>query len=156
MNDLITRNRRALVSELYEYLNHYEFATAATMVVSRTTDNYSAHWQDVRRTFPDFSLEALDIIVEDERIMVHSLFSGTHLGVAKLAHHGTLLVGTQPTGRTVSVSHIHVYQSVAGRLLELYAVRDDERLYQQLRLLPTTNEATLESIFEEDLIFLAK
>lgn len=155
MNHLITRNRRALVSELYEYLNHYEFATAATLVVSRTTDNYLVHWQDVRRTFPDFSLEPLGIIIEDERIVVHSLFSGTHLGVATLAHHGTPLVGAQLTGRTVSVSHIHVYQSVAGRLLELYALRDDESLCQQLGLLPQVTNKAPRPTREEELISLA-
>jgi predicted ester cyclase len=156
MSNYILRNRRALVEQLYEYLNHYEFATAATMVVSRTTDNYLFHWQDVRKTFPDFSLELLDII-QDERIVVHSLFSGTHRGIAKLPHHGDLLVGAKSTGRTVSVSQMHVYQVVASKLIELYVVRDDVSLYQQLRLLPNANEETLEPIPEsEDFAFSAR
>jgi predicted ester cyclase len=140
MNNHILRNRKAIVELLYDYLNLYDFATAATMVVSRNTDNYFLHWQDVRRTFPDFRLEPLDITIQDERIVVHSLFSGTHLGMAKLPHHGDVLVGIKPTDRTVSVSQMHAYQIVASKLIELYAVRDDVSLYQQLKLLPSTNE----------------
>jgi predicted ester cyclase len=156
MSNHILRNRRALTQQLYDYLNRYDFETAATMVVSRNTDNYFFHWQDVRRTFPDFRLEPLDITIEDERIVVHSLFSGTHLGVAKLPHHGDLLVGAKATGRTVSMSQIHVYQVVASKLIELYVVRDDSSLYQQLRLLPNTN-GNLEPIPQgEDFAFLAK
>jgi predicted ester cyclase len=155
MSNHILRNRKAITQQLYDYLNRYDFATAATMVVSRTTDNYLLHWQDVRKTFPDFKLEPLDITIQDERIVVHSLFSGTHRGVAKLAHHGSLLVGAKPTGRTVSVSQIHVYQVVVGRLLELYAVRDDESLYQQLKLFSSVDRV-LEATVEEDLIFLAR
>lgn len=149
MSNHILRNRRALIEQLYDYLNCYDFATAATMVVSRHTDNYLFHWQDVRKTFPDFRLEPLDIIIQDERIVVHSLFSGTHRGVAKLPHHGDLLVGAKATGRTVSVSQMHVYQIVASKLIELYIVRDDVSLYQQLRLLPNANE-TLEPAPEVD------
>jgi predicted ester cyclase len=155
MSNHILRNRKAITQQLYDYLNRYDFATAATMVVSRTTDNYLLHWQDVRKTFPDFKLEPLDITIQDERIVVHSLFSGTHRGVAKLAHHGSLLVGAKPTGRTVSVSQIHVYQVVVGRFLELYAVRDDESLYQQLKLFSSVDRV-LEATVEEDLIFLAR
>jgi predicted ester cyclase len=144
MSNYILRNRKVLVTQLYDYLNHYDFATAAMIVVSRNTGNYLAYWQDVRRTFPDFSLEPLEIIAEDEWVVVHSLFSGTHRGTAKLPHHGGLLVNAKPTGRTVSVSQIHVYQMVAGKLLELYVVRDDLSLYQQLRLLPNPTEESLE------------
>jgi predicted ester cyclase len=155
MSNHILRNRKALVSQLYEYLNKYDFGAAATMVVSRNTDNYLFHWQDVRRTFPDFKLEPLDITIQDERIVVHSLFSGTHLGVAKLPHHGDLLIGAKSTGRTVSVSQMHVYQIVTSKLIELYVVRDDSSLYQQLRFLPNMNE-TLEATLEEDLLLLVK
>jgi predicted ester cyclase len=141
MNSVINRNRKALVTQLYELLNRYDFATAATMVVvSRNTQDYLKHWQDVKRTFPDVRLEPLDIIVEGDWIVVHSLFSGTHRGTAKLAHHGGLLVDAKPTGRTVSVAQMHVYQVLAGKLIELYAVRDDLSLYQQLRLLPNVSE----------------
>jgi predicted ester cyclase len=155
MSNHILRNRRALTQQLYEYLNKYDFGAAATMVVSRNTDNYLFHWQDVRRTFPDFKLEPLDITIQDERIVVHSLFSGTHLGVAKLPHHGDLLIGAKSTGRTVSVSQMHVYQIVTSKLIELYVVRDDSSLYQQLRFLPNMNE-TLEATLEEDLLLLVK
>jgi predicted ester cyclase len=157
MTTLTIRNRKALVTQLYDYLNQYNFATAATMVVSRHSDSYLAHWQDVRRTFPDFSLEPLDIIAEDEWVVVHSLFSGTHRGRAKLLHHGGLLLGAKPTGRTVSVSQMHVYQIVASKLIELYSVRDDSSLYQQLRILPNINEGTLEAVTQgEDFAFLAR
>jgi predicted ester cyclase len=156
MNNHILRNRRALVEQFYDYLNHYDFEAAATIVVSRHTDNYLVLWQDVQRTFPGFRLEPLDITLQDERIVVHSLFSGTHRGIAKLPHHGELLIGVKPTGRTVSVSQMHVYQIVASKLIELYVVRDDSSLYQQLRLLPNANE-TLERILEsEDFAFPTK
>jgi predicted ester cyclase len=157
MSNHILRNRKALVSQLYDYLNKYDFATAAMLVLSRKTDNYLAHWQDVRKTFPDFSIEPLDIIAEDEWIVVHSLFSGTHRGVATLSHHGSLLVGAKPKGRTISVSQIHVYQVVAGKLLELNVVRDDVSLYQQLRLLPPPQSESLEPVPEgEDFAFVAR
>lgn len=160
MGNHILRNRRALVEQLYDYLNHYDFGAAATMVISRNTDNYLFHWQDVRRTFPDFRLELLDIIIQDEWIAVRSLFSGTHRGTAKLLHHGGLLLGVKPTGRTVSVGQMHVYQVVAGKLLELYVIRDDISLYQQLRLLPQleTLQASSEMLepVPEDFTFLAR
>jgi predicted ester cyclase len=148
MSNLILRNRKALVSQLYDYLNRYDFETAAALVLSRNTNDYLAHWQDVRKTFPDMSVEPLEMIADDERIVVRSLFSGTHRGIATLPHHGSLLVGAKATGRAVSVSQIHIYQVVASKLVELHVVRDDSSLYQQLKLLPNSLLEKLERVTE--------
>jgi predicted ester cyclase len=145
MNGLTTRNRKALVAQLYEMLNRYEFTTAATLITPPTAEMCLTYWLDLQRTFPDMSLEPLTLIAEDEWIAVHFLFRGTHCGVAKLPHHGKLLVGAEPTGRTVAVEQVCVYQAVAGKLRELYSVRDDLSLYQQLSLLPSFDEESLKT-----------
>jgi predicted ester cyclase len=145
VNTLLIRNRKALITQLHDCLNRYDFATAATMVASKHSGDYVNHWQDIRRTFPDFKVEALDIIIENKWIVVNALFSGTHRGVAKLPHNGSLLVNAKATGRTVTVPQMYVYQIVASKLLEFYALRDDESLYQQLRLLPQLKSERLEA-----------
>ncbi len=60
----------------------------------------------------------------------------------------------------MSVAQMHVYQVVAGKLLELYALRDDVSFYQQLRLLPQhkTLQASNEMLepVPEDFAFVAR
>ena len=141
MNGLSSRNRKALAAQLYETLNRYEFVTAATMVTQ--PESYLTTWLDVRQTFPDMRLEPLDSIADDTWIAVFSVFHGTHHGTATLPHHGTSLVGAKPTGKTVSVQQVSVYQAVAGKLSECYTLCDTLSLYQQLGFAPDFMGETL-------------
>jgi predicted ester cyclase len=140
---LLLRNRKAIIAQLHGVLNRHNFDAAAQMFVERERglgvrserQEYLKVWQDLHRTFPDMALDTLDTVAEDDWIVTHCLFSGTHRGVAKLPHHNGVLLGVTPTRRLVAIREVHFYRVANGKIAEHYAYTDDVALMRQLGLL---------------------
>jgi predicted ester cyclase len=91
---------------------------------------------DILKTFPDVRMDIDDLIADDRRVVVRCTMSGTHRGVGELPVNGGMLLGVQPTGKSIAVQHIHIYHVVDGKIAEHWATRDDLGMMQQLGLLP--------------------
>jgi predicted ester cyclase len=140
---LLLRNRKTLIAQLHDMLNRHDLNAVAQMFVERERglgvhserQEYLKHWQDIYRAFPDMALDTLDVIAEEDWIVTHCLFSGTHRGVAKQPHHNGVLLGVPPTGRLIALREIHFYRIANGKIAKHYAHTDDVALLRQLGLL---------------------
>ena len=90
---------------------------------------------DILNTFPDVQTKILEIWEDGDWVIARCQFSGTHKGIAKMPHHGGLLVGKPPTNKSFSVQHIRMYKVVDGKITARQAVRDDLLMYQQLGII---------------------
>jgi predicted ester cyclase len=140
---LILRNHKTFIAQVHDALNRHDFQTAVQAFEARERglgvrskrQEYLKRWQDIHGTFPDMALNTLETIAEDDWIVTHCLFSGTHLGVAKLPHYNGTLLGVAPTGRLVAIREVHFYRFADGKIAEHYAHTDDVALLRQLGLL---------------------
>lgn len=84
--------------------------------------------QGLRTAFPDLHFEIHDILAEGDIVAFRSTMTGTHAGVFGLG------AGPQvpPTGRRVSVPHMHFVRIVNGKAVDLWHQWNVQMLLQQL------------------------
>lgn len=79
-----------------------------------------------RDSFPDFRMEIIDLIADDEKVAAHFRCSGTHLGEWR---------GHRPSGRRFSdVDEIYIYRVRGGKLAAATGVEDNPARMPQLGL----------------------
>jgi len=102
-----------------------------------TRDDIRAVLNDIENTFGDASLEPLDVVAEGDWLVVRAMLTGTHTGTGRhpYVHYG-LLFGVPPTGKRISVQHIHMFRFRDGQVVEHWATRDDVEMMRQLDLMP--------------------
>jgi predicted ester cyclase len=90
---------------------------------------------DIINTFPDLTMEPLEVVAQGDWVVGRYWFTGTHKGMAihPYVHYG-LLVGVQPTNKMMRVQHIHMFRFDNGKIVEHQATRDDVAMVQQLGL----------------------
>jgi predicted ester cyclase len=77
-----------------------------------------------REAFPDFRMEIVDLIAEDDRVVAHFKCSGTHRGEWR---------GRAPTGkRFEGIDEIYIFRVEGGRLRGAVALEDNLSRMQQL------------------------
>ena len=78
------------------------------------------NWQrGERAAFPDKVFTIEHVIAEDDKVMLHWIVRGTHLGEIRTPA-GTV----QPTGKTVSITGMAIYQVTDGRIIEEWNSHD--------------------------------
>jgi len=77
--------------------------------------------------FPGYQVIPEDIIVENDKAVVRAVFKGTHKGE---------LMGIAPTGKTVAVPCIVIYQVADGKISNNWYSLDRMALLEQLGALP--------------------
>jgi steroid delta-isomerase-like uncharacterized protein len=80
----------------------------------------------VRVGFSDAHYEIEDMIAEGDRVACRITLTGTHDGMFQ---------GAPPTGKQLTMDHVHWHRLANGKLVERWAVRDDLGAAQQLGLL---------------------
>ena len=98
-------------------------------------------YESLYAAFPDYHWEIQALFGEGDWVVVQVLMTGTHLGVPALPVLGGLMHQANPTGKSVSVLNIHIYQMQDGLIAKHSAVRDDLGMMQQMGLLPKTQHA---------------
>jgi predicted ester cyclase len=79
-----------------------------------------------RASFPDFTMEIVDLVADSEKVAAHFRCSGTHLGER---------MGHPPTGRRFrDVDEIYIFRVVGGKLTGAFGVEDNMRRMRQLGL----------------------
>jgi predicted ester cyclase len=86
-----------------------------------------------RAGLPDFRATVLHQVAEDDLVITHKAFHGTHTGE---------LMGIPPTGREVEILVMDVVRVADGRIVEHWGVVDRLGLLQQLGALPQPEAAT--------------
>jgi predicted ester cyclase len=78
--------------------------------------------------FPDYKLDAEDVIVEDDKFVLRATFRGVHRGDFQ---------GMAPTGREVSIPIFVIYRVDRDKIVEHWMSADQLGLMQQLGAVPT-------------------
>ena len=79
-----------------------------------------------RAAFPDFSMEIVDLVAEEEKVAAHFRCSGTHLGE---------WMGRPPSGRRFQdVDEIYIFRVRDGKLTDATGVEDNLSRMRQLGL----------------------
>ncbi len=89
--------------------------------------NFATHLKEVitmlRTAFPDLHFEIHAMLAEGELVAFRSTMTGTHRGPFQ---------GLSPTGKQVSVAHMHFVHLVNGKTSDLWHVWDTAGLMRQL------------------------
>ncbi len=76
-----------------------------------------------RTAFPDIHFAMDEIIGEDDTVVVHYTYRGTHLGV---------IAGTEPSGRSITITGILIAHLLSGRIQDALSVFDTAELMKQI------------------------
>ena len=77
----------------------------------------------LRTAFPDLHFEIHELLAEGEIVAFRSTMTGTHLGPFQ---------GLPPTGKPISVAHMHFVRLLDGKTTDLWHVWDVAGLMRQL------------------------
>ncbi len=91
---------------------------------------------DIIHTFPDVNLVTMNMFADGDWVITRDIFKGTFKNKATVPHHGGLVMINEPTGKSFSVQHIHMFKIENNLISEHYACRDDIEMYQQSGVLP--------------------
>lgn len=95
-----------------------------------------AIFTDILTTFPDLDFPVDELVASGDTVVARCRFAGTHRGVGKLPINGAMMIDVPPTGKAMSVQHIHWYTLADGLIVAHRACRDDIAMMRQLDLLP--------------------
>jgi len=146
--DQVAANKAAAVRVLEEGFNRGDLAILPDLVGAATIDrqhpeepDFVAHLGAVitamRTAFPDLHFAVDAVIGEGNWVAMHSVMTGTHLGPlqAPLLPPGAPSP-IPPTGKGISVPHMHMIRLEDGRGVELFHLMDTVAMLRQLGLLP--------------------
>lgn len=80
-----------------------------------------------RTAFPDMKATIDDLLVDGDKVVVRSTFSGTHKGS---------FMELAPTGKQMSVHAIDIVRFANGKVVEHWGVTDQMSMMQQLGAIP--------------------
>lgn len=134
-------NRARTLLVLDRAFNQGDTSVFDTHVAPRGSDHQEAPGSDfrahlgavvrqLRSAFPDLHFEVHHALSEGEIVAFHSTMTGTHTGVLNLGP----LQGVAPTGRRVSVRHMHFLRWEDGQNTDLWHLMDVPGLLRQLGL----------------------
>ncbi|MGC4193074.1 MAG: ester cyclase [Thermomicrobiales bacterium] len=144
----IAANKAAAVRVLEEGFNQGNLSILPELVGAGATDHQHPDEADfvahlgaaiaaMRTAFPDLHF-AVDVVIgEGDWVAMHSVMTGTHLGPLRaplLPPGGPPMI--PPTGKAISVPHMHMIRTQAGRGVELFHLMDTFALMRQLGVLP--------------------
>jgi len=93
-----------------------------------TLKRHVAEWLD---SFPDLSFSVEQMIAEADQVVSQIVMRGTHTGA---------WLGVAPTGKQVSLRMITIHRIAGGKIVEDWVLVESLGFFQQLGLLPTTQE----------------
>ena len=139
----VTEQTRATLEAIHRTVKANGFLAQADFFAERhinygfpsTREQTRAVLQDIVETFPNIVLEPIQVMYDGEWAIGQYWCIGTHKGVARhpFVHHG-LLAGVKPTGRSMRVSHVHIFRIQRGQITEHGGTRDDVAMARQLGL----------------------
>lgn len=96
-----------------------------------TRQEYAQSIRNRVEEFPDYTVTILDMLAEGDRVMIYWERQFTH---------GEEFLGVSATGKTIVERAIGIYRLREGRIIEVSALWDQADTWQQLGLIPDTEE----------------
>ena len=98
----------------------------------RGLENIKQFFTMLIKSFPDFQSTIEDMIAEGDKVWVRLKETGTHTGEYR---------GLAPTGKKITITAIHNFRIVNGKVVEDFSVSDDLAFYKQLGIIEPTEKA---------------
>jgi predicted ester cyclase len=126
-DDMTAEQNKLLVQRLVQEAVNLSNLDALAEVADGEFAQAARQWIGPFRTaFPDFSMEIVDLVAEEEKVAAHFRCSGTHLGE---------WLGRPPSGRRFQdVDEIYIFRVSNGKLVAATGVEDNLSRMRQLGL----------------------
>lgn len=95
----------------------------------------------LRTAFPDLHFEIHHMVAEGDIVAFNSTMTGTHTGTLSVPTATLRVPGLPPTGKKISVVHMHFVRMVDGRATDLWHVWDTPTMLRQLGVMPQPQQA---------------
>jgi steroid delta-isomerase-like uncharacterized protein len=82
--------------------------------------------------FPDQHTTIDEVVAEEDKVVIHTTVSGTHLGE---------LEGIPATGKSITQTAITIFRLANGKIVEGWFASDNLKLMQQLGVIPAPETA---------------
>jgi predicted ester cyclase len=110
-------HNKRLVHRLVEIVNDRDSESIDEVATGQIATDARRWVGPFRESFPDFQMELLDVIAEDDKVVGYFKCSGTHEGEWR---------GHAPTGRRFeSVDEVYIFRVENGKLASALAVVED-------------------------------
>ena len=111
-------DNKALVERLVQVVNARELEAIDEVATGEIAEAARRWVGPFRESFPDFRMEVVDVIAEEDKVVGYFKCSGTHLGEWR---------GHPPTGRRFAdVAEIYIFTVERGKLAGVLAVVEDD------------------------------
>ena len=112
-----TEQNKQLLRRLAEIVNRGDLDGIDEVATGQIAAEAASWIGPFRQSFPDFHMELVDAIAEDDKVVGHFKCSGTHRGEWR---------GIAPTGRRFeSIDEIYILKIEDGKLATVLAVVED-------------------------------
>ncbi|MEZ4663974.1 MAG: ester cyclase [Caldilineaceae bacterium] len=130
---------KSIVRRLVAAINDSDEATFLQLLAPAVVDHYglpglppgregwNLNRKILRAAFPDGCWQEEDLFAEGEQVVGRYTLRGTHLGE---------FMGIPPTGKSITVSNIHIIRLADGKIVEHWGHGDDLGMLQQLGVMP--------------------
>ena len=110
-------HNKRLVHRLVEIVNEGDLDAITEVADGQIADEAQRWIGPFRESFPDFRMEVVDVIAEDDKVVGHFKCSGTHEGEWR---------GHEPSGRHFEgVDEVYIFKVADGKLASAVAVVED-------------------------------
>ena len=125
MEEVFNRGNIGLVDEMVapDFIEHEELPPG----IQPGREGVKAFSTIFRSAFPDLKVTIDDDIAEGDKVVIRSIWSGTHKGE---------LMGIPPTGKSVSFGVVDTVRIAGGKLVEHWGQMDNMGMMQQLGVIP--------------------
>ena len=134
--DTAEEQNKDLIRRYYEEMwNQWDFELAEQIlapeiffhgslgVTTRGIAAFRQYMQTVRDAFPDFHNKVEELVAENQHVVAHLTYHGTHRGE---------IFGIAPAGKKITYVGAAFFQIVGGRITEGWVLGDPKSLLQQL------------------------
>ena len=126
---MIAVDNKSLVQEYWSALSGKE-KTPALIEKYVTDPELKNHIAFFEAAFPQYEMIADDFICEGDKVVVRAHARGVHKGD---------LMGMPPTGNTIEVPFIAIYQVAGGKIVKSWLTTDRMEMMEQLGAMPSNN-----------------
>jgi steroid delta-isomerase-like uncharacterized protein len=150
-----------LIRWTFEKLNEHDVAALRQVWTDETTERFpdrtcrgadeiASYFEDAFRGLPDFHMEIVGIVEQDEHAFVHWHLTGTHRGQ---------LLGIEPTGRKLSIDGMDHFTIRDGVIVSNFVIFDQMQYARQIGMMPpdgSTADKSLKVAFNARTKLLAR
>ena len=128
---MTARTNKAIIHRYIHELNQRNAAVIDELVAEDFRGTVREGYSRNVTAFPDYVVTIEEMVAEDDKVVLVWTHRGTHLGVYE---------GVPPTGKVIVGRHISIYRIFNNQIIEADGVWDAASIWQQLSLIPETDE----------------